>query len=175
MSAADDLKLSLDADGIPHAAWTGADPTGSRLATFFETELGTNPAFASTILERAAAVATGKSARWSTSGNAFAVALTPTTAEVVPLFGREADEPFSLPLADFLGLVRRWESLSDEPTGTPATTPRTAARSVPTAKPKAARSTGPKPKPRSTLKLILPPGRKLSRRPSIRKPRPASD
>lgn len=114
MSIPLDLQLSLDAEGVVHARWTGQDPAGNRLAAFFETELGSNPALADVILQKAEGLATGLSNRWSTTGNAFRIELTTATAEVSALFGREADEPFAVPTDAFLDLIRRWQTLDEE-------------------------------------------------------------
>jgi hypothetical protein len=107
------LRLHRDPHGLPRAEATGNDPALQHWARFFESELTGNEAFCARLLAEGEARAHARHGSWTTTGNAYAIALDATHATLRPLFGQNKEQQYLLPSGEFLTLVRRWRELID--------------------------------------------------------------
>lgn len=105
------LTFHRDQHGVARAVWSGEDAAGSLLAQFFEAELGADTAYCDRLLAEAQAHRHGQGPAWKTSGNAFAVSIDGPTVSLCRLFGVSQNQPYSLPVAEFLKLLHHWREL----------------------------------------------------------------
>ena len=104
------IRIFRDDAGVPRAVWQDAPVRAEYLLRFLESDLSADAALIAKILSDSRAVAGGKSKAVRVGGNAFTLKLAPKTASLYPNFD-DAAKPFSLPLADFLKVVQRWDKL----------------------------------------------------------------
>ncbi len=93
-----------DDTGLLRARAAGKD---QRLAVFLETDIQEDKGMATELLKQISALKKGKKKRYETSGNAYAITMTPKTVTIESLFDEEM-RPFRMKLALFQDVLTQW-------------------------------------------------------------------